>query len=75
MLPQWKRAKIRQLLKDLGSLVNEYNSEQIQEHKEIFLAILTLIEKLEWIKQNEEDWSGDYTIPHTIYLGGYIDKE
>ena len=71
MLSASKKGKIRQLLKNLQAVVSEYSDDEINEHKDIFTAVLDLVEKLEYIKKNENSWNGGYTVPKTIYLEGY----
>lgn len=67
MLPNHKKARIRQLLKDIKMVCFEYKDE-IEFHKPLFSAVYELVQKLEHIKEHEDEWQGSYCIPKTIYF-------
>jgi len=61
-----KKARMRQMLADIGRLVKEY-ADQIEEHRELFTALYDLVKRIEKAKQNEDTWNTGWNIPTVMY--------
>jgi len=53
------------MLKDLKVIVLQHGDE-IDQHRDLFIAILNLVDKLEYVKSREDTWEHSFNVPHTI---------